>query len=374
MMQVMEDRKRTELASVQYLRALAALFVVYFHTAVYNARFPWPDALPRGFGAAGVDMFFVISGFIMMMVTATRPTSPSSFLRRRVLRIVPLYWGVTLAVAVLALVYPTAMLENMLTAPHLILSMLFLPHANPLTGAITPFFKIGWTLNYEMYFYVLFAVCLCLRSPASRLLALAGYAACVSLVFLAIDPKIAVLRVYLNPIIFEFVMGAAIGYLYLGGHFVRLGSGIALAVCAASVVALLTFPVDDASRLFLKGAPAAALLCGLLALEARGRLPRIGWLLLLGDASYSMYLVHPIVETLFRVATWPVQALVGSSILGPLATVLAVLTSVLAGVLVYRVIELPLLKFLLSRGNALGRLPLGRAGPVAMREVDNFIS
>ncbi len=371
-MQVVEVRKRTELASVQYLRALAALFVVYFHTAVYDARFAWP--LPRGFGAGGVDMFFVISGFIMMMVTATRPTTPSSFLRRRVLRIVPLYWGVTLAVAVLALVYPTAMLENMLTAPHLILSMLFLPHANPLTGAITPFFKIGWTLNYEMYFYVLFSVFLYLRSPASRLAALAGYAACVSLIFLATDPKAAILRVYLNPIIFEFVLGAAIGYLHLGGYFVRLGSGIALAVCAAGLVALLAFPVDDSSRLLLQGVPAAALLCGLLALEARCRLPRIGWLLLLGDASYSMYLVHPIVETLFRVATWPVQALLGSSIVGPLATVLAVMASVLAGVLAYRVIELPLLKVLLSQGVAVRRLPLGRTGPVAVRQVDNFIA
>ena len=74
---------RSDVVGIQYMRALAALFVVYFHTTVYNAQFAWPEALPRGFGAGGVDMFFVISGFIMMLVTARRPMTPTAFLRRR---------------------------------------------------------------------------------------------------------------------------------------------------------------------------------------------------------------------------------------------------------------------------------------------------
>lgn len=346
------ESRRTQVAGVQYMRALAALFVVYFHTTVYDAQFAWPEAIPRGFGAGGVDMFFVISGFIMMLVTGSRATTPATFLRRRVLRVVPLYWCITLAVAGLALVYPAALLENVVTGPHLALSLLFLPHANPLSGNITPFYKIGWTLNYEMYFYVLFALCLTLRSPARRLALLAGYAALVSAVFLAIDPRIAAVRVYTNPIICEFVLGAAIGHLHLSGRLARMGRGASLG-CGASfacgalgLAALLACPVDDATRLFLQAVPAATLLCGLLGLEAAGRLPRVDWLLLLGDASYSIYLAHPVVETLFRLATRSAHLPVGAPAVGAAATALAVAVSVLAGVSVHRLLEVPLLRAL----------------------------
>lgn len=349
---VLPDRdpvKRSEITGVQYLRALAALFVVVFHTSVHDADFAWPRDLPRGFGAGGVDIFFVISGFIMMLVTATRPTSPGQFLIRRLARIGPLYWAVTLAVAVLGLVAPAAIVNDAVTVRHLVLSLLFLPHADPASGAITTLYKVGWTLDYEVYFYVLFALCLTLHSPARRLGVLVGFAAAAAAVFSIVRPGSAALQVYTNPILFEFVLGAAIGHLHVNGRLARLGRGAAFWSCSLGLAALLTLPVDDATRIALHGIPSAALLSGLLAFEAAGRVPRIGWLVLLGDASYAIYLVHPVVETLFRVAARGGHVPVGLGAVGIVATVLAVVTSTVAGVAVHRAVEVPLLRAVMAR-------------------------
>ena len=151
------------LQSIQILRGLAASAVLAFHAAQRSGH-------SFTIGAAGVDVFFVISGYIMWSVMRDGP-SPRSFLTRRLARIVPLYWAVTLAMVAFSAV-PGALPNLQLTWRHVLLSLLFVPHAAP-DGAVFPVLVPGWTLTYEMFFYAILTAALWL--PASlRLLAVSA--------------------------------------------------------------------------------------------------------------------------------------------------------------------------------------------------------
>lgn len=345
-----ESENRGEIVGVQYMRALAAIIVVYFHTTVYNAQFAWPAGAPRGFGESGVDIFFVISGFIMVLVTARGTLSPGQFLYRRITRIVPLYWAVTLLVAVIGIVYPAGMLQNEVSFSHVGLSMLFLPHANPVTGSITPFYKLGWTLNYEMYFYVLFACLLFVRPIERRLAVLCAYALAVSVYFAIYDPQIAIWRVYTNPIIWEFVLGALVGHAYTSGWLRRVPLAVSVALVGLGLAVLFAVPMNDDIRLFRQGFASVALLVGVLGIETAGRMPNWRWLVLLGNASYSIYLVHPLVETAARIAAKTLRLPVESMAVGAPLVVAATVGSCIAGIVVYRVFEMPLMAWFKARG------------------------
>src|SRR5215216_4434281 len=99
-----------EFHSVQYLRGIAAVAVVYFHTKIYMSEFAWP--IGRQFGYGGVDLFFAISGFIMMVTTSVKPETPWAFYLKRIIRVVPLYWAATLMAAALFLLIPSAFVKQ----------------------------------------------------------------------------------------------------------------------------------------------------------------------------------------------------------------------------------------------------------------------
>src|SRR5271166_3045280 len=140
------------LLSIQTLRALAALAVVAYHALQWDRG---------GFdvGRAGVDVFFVISGFIMWRVTAGRDVPPRAFLWRRFTRVAPLYWLATLGVLAVALVWPAFLPEVRPGWRHLVLSLAFIPHLDP-RGLPFPTLPPGWTLDYEAVFYAIFAAAL----------------------------------------------------------------------------------------------------------------------------------------------------------------------------------------------------------------------
>jgi exopolysaccharide production protein ExoZ len=350
------QEKDGEIRSIQYLRGIAAVAVVYFHTGVNSANLAWPSYISRDFGKAGVDIFFVISGFIMVFVTSSRETSPRDFLLRRIIRIVPLYWFFTLLVICDGLIYPAAMLNNDIVWPHIFLSFLFIPHINPITGSTEPFFKLGWTLMYEMYFYAVFACLLLLHPLSKRMIVMLFWAVGASLLFELTKPWHAIPVVYMNPIILEFVMGAFIAFAYLNGYLKRFDptlSFLLVLICAASIV--LTPFTDDTEFIYrstlrpiVYGIPAAAIVLGLLAFEKAGRLRKLPWLMLMGDASYSIYLSHTTTLTLFRVLTKLMRVPVQKPIVGGALVLAAVICAIFAGILVYRYIELPLTSWLKS--------------------------
>src|SRR5215467_2504234 len=152
--------------AIQFLRALAAAAVVAFHVRFdfVNNVSP-PGFLPAAFnlGAAGVDLFFVISGFVMVYSSESlfgRPNAPATFLLRRIVRIVPLYWLMTSVMLAYVLARGFGPSD---ASPQLALaSYFFIPYRRP-SGAMDPLYGIGWTLNYEMFFYVVFAVAMAAR-------------------------------------------------------------------------------------------------------------------------------------------------------------------------------------------------------------------
>ena len=135
--------------SLQALRFIAAALVVVSHIRTEVGLTP--------FGSSGVDIFFVISGFIIYYVT--RDGAPQ-FFTRRLIRIVPLYWLGTLALAAIALKAPGMLNHTSLDADKLLGSLFFIPVWNESVQYHLPLLTLGWSLNYEILFYLVFFIAL----------------------------------------------------------------------------------------------------------------------------------------------------------------------------------------------------------------------
>ena len=292
--------------SVQALRAFAALLVVAYHaleqwrethSAVPPPRVAWPN------GAAGVDLFFVISGVVMIVAStrlATRPGGWRVFLWRRVERVAPLYWLATTAKLALVLAAPALSSHAWPGWSSVVCSYLFLPAANA-GGEIRPVLPVGWTLSFEMLFYLVFAAGLAMR-PAGGLrgvvLRVVLPALCaLSLLGLARTPAWPAVSVLADPLVLEFGAGAVLGLWLLRAPSPapprRAVTAAWLLLAAVATLALLALPAGTPWRRALDwGGPATLLVAASLAVERSGRLRLPGWLLRLGDASYAIYLVH----------------------------------------------------------------------------------
>jgi len=282
--------------SIQYLRGLAAILVVVFHASnnVYL------------FGMSGVDIFFVISGFIMWTTTVGTGIGPADFMRRRLVRIVPLYWAMTLFTALVSVSPPGIGLG--VGVEHLVRSLLFLPSNIPQPGhpfLPSPVLGVGWTLNLEMYFYVVFAIGL-LLPPRARMALIAAVISTPVLLGIFIADRLPLeLRFYTRPELLEFVAGVALGAAYVAGKTPR-GAAAAGALGAASLLLVAAGQPAIDFRALHWGLPALLLCMAGLAAEDLLRMRPNGVAKLLGDASYSIYLVHiPMMAVLRKIFGWP---------------------------------------------------------------------
>ena len=326
----MPREARPNLASIQYLRAAAAMAVVFFHANGISQEYF--GNFRAGFGAAGVDVFFVVSGFIMW-VTASNRAAPE-FMRNRIVRIVPLYWGLTL------LLYAGwALAKTPPAFADLLKSLLFIPHISARTGEINPLLIVGWTLNFEMFFYALFAASLFFskawRAPV-LFVAMAGLVA-TGLLLLPGDGPVQ--KVYTSPLIIEFALGCLLGIFYQRGTMPRPSVGGSVG-CAGLLLLLATDgSAADLStvRLLHWGLPAFLIVIGALSFEPLQK-PQ-SFLMLLGAASYSVYLVHPIVIAALKDATLVIG--IGSVDLSSGFILLAITASISVGIIVYWLVESP---------------------------------
>jgi len=345
------------ISSIQILRALAALLVVFHHARYQIHDFEiffyggfWP------FGQSGVDIFFVISGFIMWVTTHDRQTTSLEFMTNRIVRIVPLYWLITLTVMCIAFAMPSLFRSIVLTPEHAIKSLFFIPHFYP--GAPTriwPLLLPGWTLNYEMVFYLVFAAALLL--PRHLIIPLIGglFAAAVA-AGLAFDFDSAVAIFYTDPIIMEFVAGMLLGHLWLHGRLTMPAwlAFAAIAVACAAIVALTPFEESLQTRVLSWGIPAVLIVSACLSLDRRGAFPSHGLLKLLGEASYSIYLTHILTLGVLRTA-WHRLGLVERDLDSACVfLVVSIAASVLVGIAVYYMVEVPMRHFF-RRGRSSGR-------------------
>jgi peptidoglycan/LPS O-acetylase OafA/YrhL len=278
----------TRINNVQALRGFAALFVVFGHTL-----YTFPHMVP--FGTFGVDVFFVNSGFIMAMIC---DLNPEKFFLRRLIRIVPLYWVATLGVFFLAMVAPSLMKTTKPVPWELALSLLFVPFYKE-SGTTNPILFVGWTLNYEMFFYVVLATCLAINRKRATLLAATAIFATV-LICRPFGHRLAITSMYGDLVMLEFVLGMA------AYHLVRRTSDArarefrwlaALGVIAGATLLIVMEgtnlgPTLEWNRLFEWGIPAFVLVGSAALLSKGGADTRVRLLVLLGDASYVIYILH----------------------------------------------------------------------------------
>ncbi|MEO9529845.1 acyltransferase [Roseibium sp.] len=348
------------LVQLQYVRAIAALLVVYFHSVLQYGRFE-PEAVSSTFlfGETGVDLFFVLSGFVMWLTTADRETGPIEFYRRRIERIVPLYWLFTLSAAAIALVMPSYLKSTTFDLPHLLASLVFVPWTNPADGSgqlIAPVVIPGWTLNYEMFFYLIFGALL-LLPKAVRIHALAAALLALFAVFQLWPGDGVIARFYGNPIVFEFLAGVIIARLYLAGRLMPSRLAVALVPLAfACLVAAdgLDLPLP---RIVSAGVPAALAIYALVSLDF-SRFRDVKLLHAMGDASYSLYLSHVFTLVAVRIAygmvpfDWLKNEILFISV--------CMVASVIVSLLIYRYFELPVAR--IFNGRRRGQRPAMAAG------------
>lgn len=291
-------RPQERLESIQALRGIAAFGVLLAHLQGVDLHYGGGgEIVPRAFnmGVVGVDLFFLISGFVMASATQGAPRGPVgalAFLYARATRIYPLYWLAT--AAILGLYAGKARFFGELTpTDNVAASLLLYPDDR------FPILPVGWTLVHEVYFYAIFALTLFApRRALPVLLFFWAVAAALTQLFGLVSAN-AWTTIAASPMTFEFLVGAAIA-LYTENRARLPGAAPALMAAAAIFGAEIAYfsgaAYDEAlqphgPRAYYFIAPMALFLYGAVALERRGaRPPRA--LVALGDASYALYLVH----------------------------------------------------------------------------------
>lgn len=306
--------------NIQALRAFAALNVVLFHAIGAGMAYDLKPALLaplEGWGANGVDVFFVISGFVMTVAQQQNPKSPRTFLRGRVARIVPVYWVATALMVLLLLALPAQALELGLSFLRVTTSFLFV--SGPVMSR-EPLVYVGWTLEYEFAFYLLFALGIASGNRRN------------AVVFVGL----AILAPFAGLIVMEFALGMICAMIC---HSFRIDSRLALVILTVGAVALAISilwrpPLD---RLFLWGLPSSLIVFG----AASAPQMRQGLTVFLGEASYSIYLVQVFtIPVIYKIAVR-----LSPGINGDLLALIALALTAAAGAIAYLGIERPLGRF-----------------------------
>ncbi|WP_303636504.1 acyltransferase family protein [Stenotrophomonas tuberculopleuritidis] len=283
--------------SLQCLRGVAALAVVLFHLRGVEIKYlQGPailDAVAR-YADAGVDLFFVLSGFVMTTVSVGRygkDGASSQFLAKRAWRVLPMYWIFTTLVVVLMALAP-GMVNTSYENQSVLASYLLIPHAQ------LPVLTVGWTLVHEAYFYLVFASAIALVPERFVPAFLLAWAAAVGAAHWSPDgPAMPAHHLVTNPLTYEFIAGALLGL-----YWRRIPSWFALPLFSTGIAGAMTaaalLPEEGPAsmnvhtRVALFGSASVLLLAGSVRMEALNRLRAPLWLMRLGDSSYSLYLTH----------------------------------------------------------------------------------
>jgi exopolysaccharide production protein ExoZ len=344
---------------IQILRGIAATLVVFHHSLEESLAISTniaPEWLIR-LGACGVDIFFVISGFIIYSVTYGRePRNPEPapvFLLKRFIRIFPLYW--ILLLATLALWSSGYFYRSLHIDADILRSSVFLLPGRKLI------ITVAWTLVYEMYFYYLFSITLYIRNARISILT-TTVLICTGLFLSKFIPEGGFKDFLSNPIALEFCFGLILAHLIhsksLGGVWTRYAwlPGLILMVAAAAFAENKgsTAGVSSNVRYLAWGLPALLVTVSFIKMRFdKSRLTKI--FLPIGDASYSIYLTHPTMMILYA-------SLIRFHILKPIAypiilPLLLVPVCIVFGFLIHYFIERPILVWL--RGCLPARLSKG---------------
>ncbi len=310
-----------KIGSIQALRAVAAWLVVLHHVHQFLFHFSvtsiggWFIATK---GSIGVDLFFVISGFVMMVALRGGGATPGDFLWRRLIRIAPAYWFWTFVFCAVLLLFP-AMIQDpfRLDVPHLALSLGFL--ASLFDDHFFPVLSVGWSLNFEMFFYLLLAAGLLLASRLRVPHLERWVVPLLILGFVYLYPwRLPGVTMFKSKMLLMFLMGLGLAFCHVTGRLPRPRPLAPLLIGAGLAIILVT----ERNEFVVRGLACTAIVWGCLCLEES--IAKVRWLARLGDWSYSTYLVHVVVlmlatEGMRRFVSVPVSVWVASSLLVILA-------------------------------------------------------
>ncbi len=349
-MSIETPERALKLSNIQSLRGIAALLVVFSHLLIIEQKYSPDQILGQwaGLGMVGVDLFFVISGFIMVYIAWNYQRGIGAsieFLFARASRIYPLYWLISLVVLALYLWRPEAVFSSVHAAPDLIKSFTLWPDTRP------PLLIIGWTLIHEMFFYFVFAIILLLR-PRLLLPALALWAVTIAVGYLIGLTKTGPLfAILFSPMSFEFLAGALAGWLFKK-YSTPLGTPFGISALVIGIITMFGvliyantkhqgMPEYFAVRALYFTIPAAFIVYGLAGVETLG--VTLGRLMeKLGNVSYSLYLTHILTLSLLGRLWRPIAS---NSIWDNLiALILLPLLAVVIASLCWRIAENPMLQ------------------------------
>lgn len=341
------------LIGIQSLRGIAVLLVIMVHLHHTEAKYSHgPIALGawNSFGIAGVDIFLVVSGFVLTYLAFGhfgRRDYAAAYAYARVSRVYPVYMLLTAALIPLYLMAPALFNSAEGNEVNLLRSLLLIPDVR------LPLIPVAWTLHHELYFYLVLGAMLFLPERQLPKATLVWLLATVVLIALGQRTPRALQgafeRVLFNPINLEFILGMTVAWLI--AHGPRRGAWTCIALALLGVAAGYAlwlgltgeYWVGDFWRVWVFGLPATLFIYGIVVLELeRGQvfLPGLAWI---GDAAYSIYLCHLMVLVVvgrawgeFGLAGWPAHlAFLGLSVGAALGV----------GALSFRYLEQPLLRW-----------------------------
>jgi len=342
---IVEDTSRY-LESIQAGRGIAALLVVVHHAAQKAAALS-DGAIPSfDFGIVGVDLFFMISGFIIYFVTAHKPTTHAEFFEKRLVRIFPLYWGLSLLALAIFLVKPGLINSSASVPTDVTASFLLWPTVAPYLV------NNGWTLTYEVLFYILWGLVAMPMATTRRALVACALLLAIALAgrVIALDPKVLNLSLFV-----EFAAGVLTGMAF-HRRWLRPNRVLsALLVLVGTVLAYVAVEggmSNSPIRGFVLLVPVALMFLGIVLAGPLWR--KAQWMLRIGDSSYSLYLFHPFILVLIPIAVrlTKQQQSPGAVLAISLAACEA---AVLFSFLLYKLVELPLTNRLRGMVGRIGR-------------------
>lgn len=311
--------------NLQHLRAFAALNVVVFHIIGTSESYGFgTDAIAplEGWGANGVDIFFVISGFIMLFTQLENKRTVSDFLKLRIIRIALIYWFVTLLIILIYLIRPSSFSDFKLTPDWALASLGFVSSA--VIGK-SPIVHVGWTLEWEMLFYLVFGLSLWFKN---WLISLSTTVTTLLLIALLTS----------NFILVEFIAGMAIAILIKKYGFIAYGRtslAFGFLLLLASISDGFSYGLE--SRVILWGIPSAFIVYGAVTTaQIKSRLGK-----LLGDASYSIYLIQVLSIPVF----YQIVSYVDVDLNHDALALICLLATAIGGTVMYLIVEKPLIRF-----------------------------
>ena len=349
--------------SIQFLRAVAALLVVYDHSLLVQMDYgtSWQQNFLHinKFGCIGVDLFFVISGFIITLVAEkfTGTSQGIHFLAKRFLRINPVYYILSLVFLPIIFLKPGNLaLSGDLTINSIVDTLFILPTTSNISD-YGPLLQLGWTLSFEWFFYLLFFLLIVCKVRHKTFL-LVGIIAMLVISGVIFHPHDYRLIFITNPILLEFLLGGIICHIYLSVKQIPADIGFScLLIGIASYIYLIINGFGllyyygatlngylSLTRFLLWGIPSSLIVAGCVILEKNGKLVQLlnnPFFLLCGDASYSIYLVHTIVLNLLIL----LYKKTGYFLPADLMIWLQIFIAVPVSIFFYKLVEKPLIKY-----------------------------